>query len=224
MTDPGIDNPADTGIDEAHSGHRFVVVCTANQCRSVMAEHLFRRELARHSINAEIGPEIHPEIQPDVRSGGLLPGGTPATDWTSRTMRELGFDITGHRSRQVGSWIGSATLILTMTAEQTRAVVNRQRSLWSMTFPLRDLLARGARLGPRPPDRDLATWIAAVHDGRTWQDTLDRTCDIADPTGESMARHRRLATELGADLAQLCGLLYGRADPSPEATGSLHPA
>ena len=62
----------------------ILLVCTANQCRSPMAEGLLRRLFVRAGVGAQVG------------SAGLLPGGAPATANAVATMAARGIDISGH--------------------------------------------------------------------------------------------------------------------------------
>ena len=178
--------------------HRYVVTCTANQCRSVMSEHLFRHCLLTSGV-----------VDADVRSAGFLPSGTPPTERTVRAMAEKGFEVADHRSHQIGPWIAKASLVVTMTAEQAQGVIDQYRSIAAITFPLRDLLTRAERLGPRRADQTESDWLAQIRSSRDWKSVFDTSHDIADPTGGSMAKHRRLAAELAADFERLTKFLHG---------------
>lgn len=67
--------------------HRLMFVCTANICRSPMAEALARASADQRGMPVQ------------VRSGGVLGLlGKPAAVNAVRAMREVGLDITGHKS------------------------------------------------------------------------------------------------------------------------------
>src|SRR5690606_11568271 len=87
----------------------ILLVCTANQCRSPMAEGLLRRILALSGVGAEVG------------SAGLLPGGAPATPEAIATMAARRIDISGHVSRTVDVEMArTTTLIIGMTRQHVR--------------------------------------------------------------------------------------------------------
>ena len=89
-------------------------VCTGNTCRSPMAEHLLRTRLAGvFSLRIE--------------SAGLAAGvGQPASQGATRVMRELGVDVSGHRSRPLSHpLVEEADLIVVMT-EAHREILCRQ--------------------------------------------------------------------------------------------------
>ena len=81
-------------------------VCTGNTCRSPMAEALFRHRLGDLK-----------EWQ--ARSAGLYAGaGSPASAHAMEVMRELGVDISGHRSRPLtAELLHTAEWVITMTAD-----------------------------------------------------------------------------------------------------------
>ena len=70
-------------------GPRILVLCTANQCRSPMAEGILADLIARRGVEAV------------VDSAGLLPGGAPAAPHTLDVLAERGIDFSAHRSRSI---------------------------------------------------------------------------------------------------------------------------
>ncbi len=79
-------------------------VCTANICRSPMAEGLLRARL----------PQV------EARSAGVAAAaGQPATPEAITAAAELGADVSAHRSRPADrDLVQAASLVLTMTADQ----------------------------------------------------------------------------------------------------------
>lgn len=70
---------------------RLLVVCTANICRSPMAEALLKHEGRRQDKALEL------------RSGGTLNLiGRPAADNSVRAMEEIGLPLDHHRSKGIG--------------------------------------------------------------------------------------------------------------------------
>ena len=67
--------------------NRILIVCTGNICRSPMAEGILRARLP---------------VEKTVSSAGVAAAsGEPATPEAIAVMRGHGFDITGHRARQL---------------------------------------------------------------------------------------------------------------------------
>ena len=95
---------------------RILVVCTANQCRSPMAEGLLRARLAEADLQSVI----------EVSSAGTWTGdGIPATDHAVTTLAECGIDIGGHRSREVTEeLLAGADLVLAMTSGHVQAMAS----------------------------------------------------------------------------------------------------
>jgi protein-tyrosine-phosphatase len=82
---------------------RLVFVCTANRCRSPMAEHLARRSLEKRHIPAE------------VSSVGRLKGGLGATPGAAEAMARRKLDLSNHVSAQLGPEVlADAHLVLVM--------------------------------------------------------------------------------------------------------------
>ncbi len=80
-------------------------VCTANQCRSPMAEAMFRRLLEEHGLT---GWRVE-------SAGTWTQDGIPATNFAQEAMRARGLDISAHRSREVSAdLLRQFDLILTM--------------------------------------------------------------------------------------------------------------
>lgn len=84
----------------------ILFVCTANQCRSPMAEGLMRRKLEREGRAGEIRT---------ASAGVDALDGCRATENSIQAMAARGIDISGHRSRATTDRIlQDAALILTM--------------------------------------------------------------------------------------------------------------
>jgi protein-tyrosine-phosphatase len=92
----------------------ILFVCTANMCRSPMAEGLMRRKLEREDRAHEFRA---------ASAGVWTVDGRPATESAIMVMAELGIDIRGHRSRLLTDRIvENAALILTMTRSHAEAI------------------------------------------------------------------------------------------------------
>lgn len=89
---------------------RYLMVCTANVNRSVMAEHHARKALAERFVAA------------DIRSAGTHAWeGGEAGAYTIDAMRELGFDLRQHRttplSRELIEWADHVVVAEPMHSE-----------------------------------------------------------------------------------------------------------
>ena len=182
-----------------------LVLCTGNICRSPMAEAFLGDQLRRRGIDAR------------VHSAGLLYDGEPATDHGQSVLRDLGLDLSGHRSRIMdGELLSRADLVLGMARLHIREAVVRVPSIWPRAFTLKELVRRGADAGSRAPDQPLGEWLAKCHAGRTHSDLLgdSRADDVADPIGSSRANYARTAAELHDLIDRLVGLAFP-PDPTP---------
>jgi len=112
----------------------ILFVCTANQCRSPMAEGLMRHKLEREGRADEIRA---------ASAGVDALNGCRATGNAIHTMAERGIDIAAHRSRAITADIlEDAALILTME----RAHANAIRTLFPAHAPRVYLLTQMAGL------------------------------------------------------------------------------
>ncbi len=149
------------------------------------------------------------EVGAEVQSAGFGPGGLPALDEVVGVMRELGVDLRPHRSRQVSEAdLIASDLIMVMTRQQAMDVVLLDPPSWPRTFPVVDLVRRGARIGPMGKDETFREWVGRVHGGRRRSDLLALRLgdEISDPAGSPAAvvrRTRDLLSSLMDELAQL---------------------
>ena len=92
---------------------KVLVVCTGNTCRSPMAEGWLNRHLAGKGWVAE--------------SAGVGAGdGSPASPEAIDVMREIGIDISQHRSRALARpVVDEAAIILAMTTGHQREIARR---------------------------------------------------------------------------------------------------
>jgi protein-tyrosine phosphatase len=189
-----------------------LVVCTANVCRSPMAQALLTSRLAALGQDAA------------VRSGGVMPGGEPALPEAIAAMARYGIDIAAHRSRQVtASDLERADVILAMARENLRHAVVTAPAAWPRAFTLTELVRRGAAAGCRLPGEGLDGWLARAHEGRRRSALLGDSGadDVADPAGGPRRGYDQTAAVLSrliGQLVRLCWQVPGPVPPPPEAS------
>jgi protein-tyrosine phosphatase len=181
------------------SDAKVLVVCTANVCRSPMAEALLRRRLA------DLGSDA------TVRSAGMLADGAPPPPEAIAAMAGHGLDVSAHRSRRLTPEdLERADLTLAMAREHLRHAVVTAPSAWTRAFTLRELVRRGTKIGPRAPGENLAGWLARVHEGRERAALLGDSPDddVADPAGGPQRAYTETAAVLSHLLDQLVYLCW----------------
>lgn len=186
----------------ASSELRVLVVCTANVCRSPVAERLLARHLAAAGHRAR------------VRSAGTHGGRLVVHEHTVMAARDLEVDLSDHRSRLLSAALvatDGADLIVTMTREHLRAVVGIDPLAWPRSFTLKELARRTADV-PRSVT-DPREWISAAGSGRRAADmmTPSQLDDLDDPYGGPLRDHRAMV----ADVESLVGKLVAAMPSSP---------
>ena len=182
------------------------MVCTANQCRSPMAEALLRQRLAERGVVAS------------VRSAGLYRGGTAASAGSVRAMALRSLDLEGHRSRSVTpELVTGADLVLGMARLHVREVVLACPEVWPRCFTLKELVRRGEAQGPVAEGQSVGAWLAAAHDGRRRAEAVGDSPedDVADPIGGPDALYEATAVELDHLATRLAALLGPARDVRP---------
>src|ERR1700722_9441708 len=118
----------------------ILLLCTANVCRSVMAQAMLSARLAGRPAPVA------------VTSAGLLAGGQPPPAEAVAVMAARGIDIAGHLSRRVtAADLAAADLVLGMAREHARHAAVLLPECWARTFTLSELLRRGRQAGARAP-------------------------------------------------------------------------
>lgn len=159
-------------------------------------------------VAGEVAPDLAGPVT--VASAGLLEGGRPVSPEVATTLLPFGIDLSGHRSTQLtADAIVGADLILGMERRHGREAILLVPSAWPRTFTLKELVRRGEKHGPRPLHQPLATWLAAVGDGREKTDLIGRSPedDVADPLGGDLAAYRSAAAEIAELIQRLTRLL-----------------
>lgn len=176
-----------------------VTVCTANLCRSPLAEHSLRRAFAARDIDVTVA-----SAGLSARDGSAVPAG-----WADVSLG-LGVDLAAHRAQHVRDLLRSADLFLVMTADHARDLA----MLDAGTLGRIALLAQAAdRLGDVAPGEVGDGAVGDVNKVRiigTRQRAADvlhlsRDWDVADPVRMSPREQGRVA----AAIVALCDRIAG---------------
>lgn len=180
----------------------ILILCTANICRSPMAEALLRAELEAGGMDAR------------VHSAGFLYDNASAEPFAVETMRGLGLDISEHRSRIVQpDMLEQADVVLTMTRTHVRDAALKAPSSFGKIFPIKELARVGSVLGVRQVGQPLTDWLtraAADRSPATYLADLQRDA-VEDPVGGSISQFRTCSEELTQILATVTQLALRQA-------------
>lgn len=188
--------PPDDGV------FRLMFVCTANQCRSPMAEVLTAEQLEQRGVDAE------------VVSCGVMQGGVRASAGAVRAMARRGLDLSRHLSEQMDSdTVAVADLIVTMERRHIASVAELDVPAVRRTFTLLELADLAAMVGTRRADRSVASWIAEADAMRLPEAviTANSDSDIADPMGGPNRAYRRTAEQIDELLLTVLDALFPSA-------------
>jgi protein-tyrosine phosphatase len=177
---------------------QILLVCTANICRSPMAERLLRRAAASRGAEAT------------VESAGLLTSGRPASPGAVSALTARGLDLTDHRSRLLDAdMVRTADLVVAMEVAHVRDAASLAPERFGATFTLRELVDRVAEIEPRR-DRPIHEWLEELGTGRRAADLLRATgLDVADPYGGPLEGYLDTAAELDRLTEALAEALWG---------------
>lgn len=174
------------------SPFRILVVCTANICRSVMAERMLRREVEARGLDIEIS------------SCGLMFDGAPASDTVLAVLSERGLDAHDHRSRKfTPALLDGVDLVVTMERRHARELAvavegmsPRIHTLGALVEWLSSPAAAGSG-GDNAAESTPAAQIAACAAKRPSSALLGGGPDeVEDPHGRSKRVHRKTADQI----------------------------
>ena len=141
---------------------KILFVCTGNLCRSPMAEALFR-----HRIGADAGWEA-------VSAGTFAALGHPASENAVLAVKELGIDLSGHRSQPLSAeLLAAADMIVVMTAEHRFHLLEVFPEVGNRVFLIKSF------------------------------GTSKVPADVSDPYGGSMNTYKRIRDEIDRALSDL---------------------
>jgi protein-tyrosine phosphatase len=173
---------------------RIVTVCTANLCRSPLAEHVLR------AAAAEVG------LEAEVSSTGVSvrPGQRPPADWCT-VVSEWGVDLAEHRSGLAE--LAAADLVVGMTARHLRDLAVAEPALVGRLVTLRGAVSRlgtpeaeGDAHGTAVDlgDADLAAVVRHCVGDQRARELLraDPGFDVEDPFRRPLREQQRIAAEI----------------------------
>jgi protein-tyrosine-phosphatase len=176
----------------------ILLLCTANACRSVMAQAMLSAHLTARGSTVQ------------AVSAGTDGAGHPPPAEVIELMANWGFDVSGHRGRlATPANLAAADLVVGMTREHVRHAAVLLPEAWPRAFTLREILDRGRLVGPPGPAEQFSCWLGRAGHGRTRSDLLGNggAADIADPVGGPWQGYQATADLLDAltgELASLC--------------------
>jgi protein-tyrosine phosphatase len=182
----------------ANPSYRILVVCTANICRSVMAERFLRRELASRGLFDTV-----------VESCGTLFDDQPASDVVLAVLAEYGIDAADHRSRRfTPEMLAGSDLVITMERRHARELsvaLDGASPRIHTLGALVEWLGEAAELVGPPAPR-----VERCADEREASDLFGSGPDeVADPHGRSKRVHRKAAERIDTLCVGLVDGLYG---------------
>ena len=155
---------------------RVLVVCTANVCRSPVAERALQREWDRQRRAGRRAIRRHRRRPARVHR------------YTVEAAHFTHIDLSDHRSRRLDAALiatDGADLVLGMTRQHLRAAIDLDPSCWPRAFTFRELARRTADAA-RATRRLVGNWLTACAWGRDPQTLLipDLLDDLPDAYGQ----------------------------------------
>ncbi len=185
---------------ETADGLRVLIVCTANQCRSPMAEFLLRRALGDRGLHWQVSS-----------AGTRARPGLQMYRDTQKVLGSYGIGVGDWYSRRVEPWmLDTSDLVLTATREHRSAIVAARPDVLGRTFPILQFvrLAGAARRAGRwtPADADPASLLTAVRAVQGDIQVPPQDTDLGDPFGHRYRRFRLCADTIEHAIEELLEL------------------
>lgn len=179
---------------------RLLVVCTANVCRSPVAERLLSREFGGVvDIDGETWV---------VTSAGTGQHTAELDRNTVAAADDIGINLRTHKSRWLNREILStdgADLVVAMARRHLPTIVELDPAAWPRTFTLKELARRAFALDAPTPAEGFAGWLGRMAAERQARDVLkpDPRDDIADPYGLPKRHHVTMVAEVQQEVERL---------------------
>lgn len=172
----------------AGPGFRVLVVCTANLCRSPLAEHLLRARTTSLGLTWAVSS-----------AGVQARPGQPMHPSSERVLRSRSIDASGWVSTRVEpAALATADLVVTATQQQRDQLVTLRPAAMSRTFTLLQLArwAEAIRTGDPMDPADFGPWLArSARSARSHtQPSPPDQRDLADPYGHTHRHFVRCAS------------------------------
>ena len=184
-----------------HRQFLILLVCTANHCRSPMAEHLLRHTLAANGAGGNITVES---------AGTEAVDGVPMHSVASQILFDTGVEVDDWRSRSLTiDLVSSADLVLTAETRHRAEIVTRHPRSVQKTFPVLQFaelceLALSSGLTVKGPT-DLIQTITSARGLMPLR--AAGSDDIADPMGQTPSRFRSCAAQITRSMDSVARLL-----------------
>jgi protein-tyrosine phosphatase len=184
---------------------RVLFVCTANICRSPMAQRLFEARLpADTDIEAS-------------SAGTRALRGYPMDAPSATVLQELGGDPSGHVAAQLTrELVEHADLMLCATSVHRAEILRESPAAMRRTFTLREF-ARLAAHVPEDPDATLAARVAEAGAQRGIAAPAESGDEIGDPFGAPLDVVRMCGAQISGAVDGVVGYLRADRDGSSSA-------
>lgn len=171
----------------------ILFLCTANRCRSPLAQQLLHRALHEAGVVAL------------VTSAGLMQGGLPTPRTGVRVAAANGLNLTKHHSvRVTPRLVQVSDVVLTMNRQHAREIVSLCPDSWPRVYPLKQFteLLQYTELPRRMYFRDAAVLVG---EGRKKNAILGNPDydSVEDPIGQPPAAWQRVLDELHQEISQI---------------------
>jgi len=190
-------------MSEAQDAHAASVlfICTGNIYRSVFGAKLFQAALGTQAQDVK------------VCSAGIGSSGRPPKKDAIKVMGKRGIDISDHLSTHFPRRLNPPPdLIIGMTQQHQRELVDHDLSLFPRTFSLKEFVRLAQQAGPRRPEQSVTDYINEVGAGRelTQLARLSFEDDVADPIGAGGRAVKACAEEIDGLVSEMAALLFPR--------------
>ncbi|MGP3957797.1 arsenate reductase/protein-tyrosine-phosphatase family protein [Nonomuraea sp. 3N208] len=178
---------------------RLLLVCTANICRSAMAEVIAGAMLQSAPLPMATGS-----------AGVRAQVGHPMAPHAVAALAKLGLDGRAHRARMLDpDLVRSADLLLTMEAAHVAVAVGLDPGAAHKTFTLPEFAALASGAGGRRYRSDTVERARAIVQSAAARRDQRRVMDVYDPYGGPPEGYDACAKTLGESLSHALGALLG---------------